>query len=242
MEAETLPSPEQLVADAALLEVQLDVAQADQLLEFGRALLRWNRAFNLISRKDEDRLYHRHLLDSLSVLPVLSGPRVLDVGSGPGLPGVPLAIASPSRCFQLIDRSARRMRFVDQAARSLKLGNLVTRCGDVQTLVAPPFDTVVMRAVVDASEAWALAGHLVATAGRLVIMASSQTRGAVNGPRKVPAGAVDAGDVVGRRVSVRIPGLPVAHQIQILSRPGNEPAEETLKPKQAELQTAEQSR
>jgi 16S rRNA (guanine527-N7)-methyltransferase len=242
MEAESLPSAEQLIADAALLNVPLDAAQADQLLDFGRALLRWNRAFNLISRKDEDRLYHRHLLDSLSVLPSLSGARVLDVGSGPGLPGVPLAIAGPSRRFQLIDRSARRMRFVDQAARSLKLGNVVTGCGDVQTLAAEPFDTVVMRAVVDAAEAWALAGHLVATGGRMVIMASGQTPGAASRPWHDAAGSVRGSKVVGQRLSVRIPGLPVAHQIQILSRLGNESTAAAPEPERAESQTAEQDR
>jgi len=249
MAAEPLPSAQQLIADAAALDVRLDGQQAAQLLAFGQALLRWNRAFNLISRKDEDRLYHRHLLDSLSVLPALADPvrpspvlRVLDVGSGPGLPGVPLAIASPSSHFELIDRNARRMRFVDQTARSLKLENVTTCCGDVRALAASVYDAVVMRAVVDAGDAWALAGHLVAPAGRMVIMASGQTPGGDTAGQADVAAAQRVSGIWAQRIPVRIPGLPVAHEIQILSRLGCEPRAAAPETGLAESQPAEQGR
>ncbi len=123
-------------------------ASGNSLLQFAALLRRWGAAFNLVSRRDSPRLVARHLLDSLSLAPMLRGVRVVDLGTGAGLPGVPLAIACPERSFTLIDRSERRIRFVRQAVVELGLTNVVPIAIDFDDFRADAlFDTVVSRAV-----------------------------------------------------------------------------------------------
>ena len=104
-----------LLREAGRAGIALQPPAAQRLADFGALLLRWNRSFNLISHRDERRLLNRHLLDSLTALPWLKGHALADLGSGAGLPGIPLAIACPERNFVLIDRHEKRMRFVQQA-------------------------------------------------------------------------------------------------------------------------------
>lgn len=203
-----------LTEQAAELGVALEPHQADTLLAFRDLLLRWNRAFNLISRRDTARLVPRHLLDSLTVLPWLAGESVLDLGTGAGLPGVPLAIAREDTQFTLIDLSERKIRFVGQARRSLGLTNVTARCADVGELPAGMiFDTVVSRAVADPATAWKLAQPRLRSGGRLVLMTSTSAGG--EDPRRdeepLPAGAhLEA------RPQVQVPGLPRPHEMMIL--------------------------
>ena len=121
-----------LLDGARTLGVELDPTSITRLLNYTRLLERWNGAFNLVSRKDIDRLVARHLLDSLSVLPLLRGPRVMDLGSGAGLPGIPLAIACPDLSFTLVDRSDRKARFLTQVIGELDLSNVFVYCQNVQ--------------------------------------------------------------------------------------------------------------
>jgi 16S rRNA (guanine527-N7)-methyltransferase len=213
-------SPERLAADAAALGIRLAPRQADRLLEFGVLLLRWNRAFNLVSRRDTDRLVPRHLLDSLSVAPWLRG-QVMDLGTGPGLPGVPLAIAREELDFTLVDRSERRIRFIDQAIRALGLANVRTWCGDVRALPeSASYDTVVCRAVAAAPEIWSLAETRLRPGGRLLIMHRSQTRS----PGRDADAAGDAGaaalpdGVLQERVQLQVPGLAQPHELLVVER------------------------
>jgi 16S rRNA (guanine527-N7)-methyltransferase len=213
---ETLPGPDALQLDAATLGVALDAKAAGRILEFGALLLRWNRAYNLVSRKDENRLYHRHLLDSLSVAPWLSGTRVMDLGTGAGLPGVPLAIASPERVFVLLDRSARKVRLLKQAARLLDLDNVVAVETDAATLAGDgelvPFDVVVSRAVAAVEPLWRLAEPLLAPGGRLLVMAHAQGGAEVSGVPLAPPGARVAAE------QLAIPGLPQPHGLFVIER------------------------
>jgi 16S rRNA (guanine527-N7)-methyltransferase len=207
-----LPEPATLRRGATTLGVELDLDQASALIVFGELLLRWNRAFNLISRKDEDRLYHRHLLDSLSVAPWLSGSRILDLGTGAGLPGIPLAIASPRCSFVLVDRHERKIRFVRQAARELGLENVTTWCGDITSSAAPgDCDTVVTRAVAAPAEAWRLARGVLRPGGRLLLMAHGQ------GEAGIEEAVPDDAQVVAR-VRIPIPGLALPHGLLVLER------------------------
>jgi 16S rRNA (guanine527-N7)-methyltransferase len=200
--------------DAAALGVTLTEAQAARIIEFGGLLLAWNRAFNLISRKDQDRLYHRHLLDSLSVAPWLFGSRVMDLGTGAGLPGLPLAIACPEQAFTLVDRNERKIRFVKQSVRQLGIDNVEALCGDVAD-VAPTaaFDVVVTRAVAAAALAWRLARASLRPGGRLLVMAWGQSDG---------TGALDAALPEDARIVARealvIPGLAQPHGLLVIER------------------------
>lgn len=207
-------------ARAAELGVDLTPAQADTLLAFRDLLAHWNRAVNLVSRRDVARLVPRHLLDSLSVAPWLGGAATLDLGTGAGLPGVPLAIAREDVHFTLIDTSERRIRFVRRAVRALGVGNAEALCADVRALPAERrFDTVVCRGVADAPTAWALAAPRLERGGRLVLMTrtgvgadrGSAGSGGADGGGEVPSGARLAG-----RHEVRIAGLERAHEVLVL--------------------------
>lgn len=196
-----------------MLDVELDSAQQRALLEFRELLLRWNRAFNLVSRKDVHRLLPRHLLDSLSVAPWLSGARVLDLGTGAGLPGVPLAIVRRDVAFTLVDRSARRIRFVRHAARALCLDNVSPWCGDVGALSpGDTFDTVVSRAVAGIEEVWRLIGGRLSDGGRLLVMHQGQGRGGAPVPGCLPGGCVS------KRAWLTIPGLEQPHELVVIER------------------------
>jgi 16S rRNA (guanine527-N7)-methyltransferase len=214
---EQLPGPDALRRDAAALGVALDANAAARVLEFGALVLRWNRTYNLVSRKDEDRLYHRHLLDSLSVAPWLSGSRVMDLGTGAGFPGVPLAIASPERTFVLVDRSARKVRLVRQAARLLRLANVTAVEADAAALAEDrelvPFDVVVSRAVAAPDALWRLAEPLLAPAGRVLVMAHAQGGAEGGDEPRAPAGARIA--AVER---LAIPGLPHPHGLVVMEQ------------------------
>jgi 16S rRNA (guanine527-N7)-methyltransferase len=203
-----------LLADAGRMGVTLSEQQCDALLEFADLLRRWNRAFNLISRRDIDRLLPRHLLDSLSVVPLLRGAGVMDLGTGAGLPGVPLAIACGGEQFTLVDRNERKIRFVDQAVRTLALENVSTYCGDVRDLPADArFGSVVSRAVADIPLLWQLSASRLAPGGCLVVMHRGQSLKAALRPQvAAPAGA----EVVERRTVV-IPGLEQPHELIVLA-------------------------
>lgn len=205
-----------LLAGAAALGIELNPAQAAALQTFGAELARWNRAFNLVSRRDVERLLPRHLLDSLSAAPLLAGARVLDLGTGAGLPGVPLAIVRADMHFTLADRNERKIRFVSQVARRLDLGNVEPLCVDAARLpAAAGFDTVVSRAVAAPAELWALAEPLLGESGRLVLL--YRVQGAAAG-REAGEAEVPAGARVLDRHSVQIPGLPEPHQVLVLGR------------------------
>lgn len=196
---------QRLAADAGALGVSLSDHQAQALLDFAELIRRWNRAFNLVSRQDVERLISRHLLDSLSAAPWLLGPRVLDVGTGAGLPGVPLAVARPELTFTLADRNERRIRFVDRVIRTLGLENVATWCGDVRSLPGGRcFDTVVSRAVSGLEDIIGLTGGRLRPGGRWIVLASSRE----GRDARVPPGA--------ERHRVQIPGLGQAHELLVL--------------------------
>lgn len=203
-----------LLEDAAQIEVVLSEQQGDALLEFADLLRRWNRAFNLISRRDIDRLLSRHLLDSLSAAPLLRRGGVMDLGTGAGLPGVPLAIARRDLQFRLVDRNERKIRFVDQAVRILALKNVSTYCGDVRALpVGLRFGSVVSRAVADVTKLWRLSAPWLAPGGCLVVMHRGQSREAAQRSQvTAPPGA----EVAERRM-VHIPGLEQPHELIVLT-------------------------
>ena len=150
----------------------IDIPAAIKPLAAYIALLqRWNRVYNLTAVRDNGDMIVRHVLDSLAILPWLRGPRVLDVGSGAGLPGIPLAFARPNIQFYLLDSNAKRTRFMQQAIAELKLANtnvLRTRVEDYRASVE--FDSVVSRAFATLPDMVRYAGRHCALEGRLLAM------------------------------------------------------------------------
>ena len=117
---------DELAQGARQLGVELSAEQHEQLLGYLALLIKWNKAYNLTAVRNPDEMVSRHLLDSLSVVPFVAqlGDNWLDVGSGGGMPGVPLAIMFPERNFTLLDSNGKKTRFLTQVKLELKLDNL----------------------------------------------------------------------------------------------------------------------
>ncbi|WP_415754003.1 16S rRNA (guanine(527)-N(7))-methyltransferase RsmG [Pseudomonas leptonychotis] len=122
----TAQHAEELREGAREMGVELSAEQHEQLLAYLALLIKWNKAYNLTAVRDPDEMVSRHLLDSLSVVPyvVEAGDNWLDVGSGGGMPGIPLAILFPERQFTLLDSNGKKTRFLTQVKLELKLANL----------------------------------------------------------------------------------------------------------------------
>lgn len=160
-----------IIEGSERLNIPLPVDASRRLTNYLTLLERWNRAYNLTAVRDPAAMVVRHLLDSLSILPWLQGPKVLDVGSGAGLPGLPLAIIRPDCAFCLLDSNGKRTRFLIQAVAELQLPNVSvvrSRVEDYQP--ATLFNSVVSRAFATLADMAANAGRLCAPDGRLLAM------------------------------------------------------------------------
>ncbi|GGJ94887.1 16S rRNA (guanine(527)-N(7))-methyltransferase RsmG [Pseudomonas matsuisoli] len=140
---------EELAAGIRTLGLSVSVSQQASLLAYLALLVKWNKAYNLTAVRDPDEMVSRHLLDSLSVAPFVDnlGPRWLDVGSGGGMPGIPLAILFPERQFTLLDSNGKKTRFLTQVKLELKLANVEVIHGRVEAFQPErPLDGIVSRA------------------------------------------------------------------------------------------------
>ncbi len=150
--------------DAGLEELGLTLteAQKSKLIDYLNLLLKWNTAFNLSGVKGANEMLARHILDSLTLVPYMSGRRILDVGTGPGLPGIPLAICFPDKAFDLLDSNGKKSRFVFQAKLQLELGNVTTHTIRIENFVPPePIDVIVSRAFASLQDFVDLTKHLL---------------------------------------------------------------------------------
>lgn len=155
----------------AAMDVSVLPEQRAALIQFLVLLNKWGHAFNLTAIKEMPAAVDLHLLDSLAVSAHLTGRTVLDVGTGAGLPGIPLAIMNPEMRFVLMDRSAKKIRFVRQAVMELRLKNveaIVSRIEDYQT--PNGFDVVIARAFASLAEIHRLTARLLAPGGRILAM------------------------------------------------------------------------
>lgn len=160
-----------LESGLSALDLELRQAACDRLLAYLALLHKWNRAYNLTAVRDPLHMVAVHLLDSLAVLPHVRGPRVLDVGTGAGLPGIPLAVVRPDWALTLLDSNGKKTRFVTQAAIELGLNNLTVVHSRVEEYVSERgFDTVVSRAFASLGEMLGVTRHLLAPHGRLLAM------------------------------------------------------------------------
>lgn len=158
-----------LRAQAARMAVAISTQQAAQLLQLLDELALWNRSYNLTAVEARSAMITHHLLDSLAASADLCGRRIADLGTGAGFPGLPLAIVHPQRQFTLIDGTAKKIRFVAHAARTLGLGNVEAvhrRAEDL--VVAEPFDTLLARAVGTVAALAKLATPLAKPGSRLI--------------------------------------------------------------------------
>lgn len=204
---------ERLSAGATQLGIALTAAQQAQLLQFLALLAQWNQIYNLTAVRDPLEMVARHLLDSLAIAPYLDGDMVLDLGTGAGLPGLPLAIIEPERQFVLLDSNSKKIRFVRQAIMELALPNVTPVQARIEHYrAAQPFTTIVSRAVADADIVGVLHGGLLAPAGRLLLM-----KGRLDAlPDQLPA-------TMRRIHRLQIPFLDVARHVIEISHDSSHP-------------------
>lgn len=162
---------------AQVLGLPLASAQADTLLAYLSLLQRWNATYNLTAVRDPAQMLVQHLVDCLAVVPPLvralgeqGGTRVLDVGSGAGLPGVVIAVLCPAVQVVCVDTVGKKAAFVRQAAMELGLANLQAEHARVETLKQPPFDLITSRAFASLADFVTLTRHLLAPGGRWMAM------------------------------------------------------------------------
>lgn len=160
-----------LSAGIAALNLALPDGAETKLLAYLALLDKWNRVYNLTAVRDTGRMVSHHLLDSLAAVPYFSAKTVLDVGSGGGLPGIPLAIARPEMQVTLIDSVAKKTAFLLQAKAELGLVNLNVVTGRVEDFRPETgFDIITSRAFSDLKEFVSLTRHLLKPDGRWLAM------------------------------------------------------------------------
>lgn len=153
-----------LLADAG---ISLTDHQKTLLVAYVDMLHKWNKAYNLTSVRDPNEMLVRHILDSIVVAPYLQGQRFIDVGTGPGLPGIPLAIVLPDAHFTLLDSLGKRVRFLRQVQHELKLENITPVQSRVEAYPSePPFDGVISRAFASLNDMVSWCHHLPEEKGR----------------------------------------------------------------------------
>lgn len=159
----------QLEQGVAVLGLDLPAGAIARLLDYQELLARWNATYNLTAVRDPAQMVIRHLLDSLAIAPFVTGESLVDLGTGPGLPGIVLAIAQPQRSVVLVDSNGKKVRFLREAIRALKLDGVRAEQSRVEQ-VQGSFDCVTSRAFASLGDMLALGGHLLAPQGRWLAM------------------------------------------------------------------------
>lgn len=155
----------------ATMGLSVSAEQQQQLVAYVALMHKWNKAYNLTSVRDPEQMMVKHILDSLSIMPHIHGTRVIDVGTGPGLPGMPLAIVLPHCHFTLLDSLGKRVRFMKQCVHELGLPNVVC----VHTRVEdhpgdPAYDVVLSRAFASLKDMLHWCAHLVDSTGNFLAL------------------------------------------------------------------------
>jgi 16S rRNA (guanine527-N7)-methyltransferase len=158
-----------LKAGMAELGLAATTDHTEKLLDYVELLLRWNGTYNLTAVRGIAEMIDRHVIDSLAIAKFVRGETLADIGSGAGLPGIPLAILEPSRNWTLIDSNGKKARFLREAVRVLTLTNVRVENARVEH-VNGQFDTVTARAFASVAEMVKLSGHLLARDGILLAM------------------------------------------------------------------------
>jgi 16S rRNA (guanine527-N7)-methyltransferase len=180
--------------------MSLDIPEQRQrgLVDYLVLLNKWNRTYNLTAVRDPQQMVSRQLLDSLSILPWMHGPSVIDVGCGAGLPGLPLALAMPDCRFTLLDSNGKKTRFVQQAATQLRLSNVEVVQARVEAYRKDGgFNTITSRAFADLHQMLELTAHLRAENGQWAAMKAGLEELDV---RRLPPGCS------ARTVELQVPG------------------------------------
>ena len=193
------------------LNLQLEPGAERALLDFVLLLDKWNQAYNLTAVRDPQQMITRHILDSLSISPFVKGPRVLDVGSGAGSPGIPLALAQPQLDFVLLDSNAKKTRFITQAVASFRIKNVEIVQERVEKYdPRKKFNTLISRAFASIADMLAGTGHLADTGAEFLAMKGVYPQEELTAiPQNYKVSSVQA---------LQVPGLDAARHLVIITR------------------------
>jgi 16S rRNA (guanine527-N7)-methyltransferase len=202
----------QLAQGLTELGIDLPSAAQEKLLAYATLLYKWNRTYSLTALREAEKAVSHHLLDSLAVLPfvpsVASG-NLLDVGSGGGMPGIPLAIARPDLGVTLLDSNSKKAAFLRQAAIELALPNISVHCGRVEQYhPAVGFNSITSRAFSELADFVALSRHLLAPGGRWLAMKGVWPHEEI--------GRLPADVLVDSVHSLRVPGVEAERHLVVL--------------------------
>jgi len=168
MQAKLLSQLTELVAKTSL---KLSEKQLEQLVQYVLLLDKWNSTYNLTSVRDPAEMLVKHIMDSLVIVPYLHGVNIIDVGTGPGLPGIPLAICCPEKNFTLLDSLGKRIRFLNQVKLQLGLSNVTPLQSRVEAHHSEHgYDTVLSRAFASLGDMISWCRHLPAANGQFLAM------------------------------------------------------------------------
>jgi len=203
-----------LAEGVAELGLKLPPQAQPRLLDYLALLQKWNRTYNLTAVREPSKMVGQHLLDSLAVAPHVTARTIVDVGSGAGLPGIPLALALPQASVTLLESSHKKAAFLQQARIELKLDNVAVACERVETWQpGAAFEMVISRAFSDLAEFVTLAGRHVAPGGRLAAMKGIYPHEEV---RQLPAGWR-----LQEAIALTVPGLRAQRHLLLIGQDGS---------------------
>ncbi|KZN42070.1 16S rRNA (guanine(527)-N(7))-methyltransferase RsmG [Pseudoalteromonas luteoviolacea] len=202
---------EQLNALLAETDITLTENQKQQLVDYVGLLDKWNKAYNLTSVRDPKEMMVKHILDSLVVAPHLTGKHYIDVGTGPGLPGIVLAIALPDTEFILLDSLGKRVRFLTQVKHALGLKNVTpvqSRVEEYQPSVK--LDGVLSRAFASLQDMVQWCTHLIGTSGRFLALKGMYPQDELD--------SLPAGISLEQNITLQVPKLEGERHLIILTK------------------------
>lgn len=206
-----MSAAQRLAAGIAKLGLSLDESTQAKLLAYGGLLMKWNKVYNLTAIRDEASMVDLHLLDSLSILPYVKASRIADIGTGGGLPGIPLAICHPDMEVSLVETVNKKASFLQQAKIELALANLSVHNLRVETLKpAEPYPAVISRAFSSLLDFVSLTDHLVAPDGLWYAMKGVYPEDELS--------ALPAGFSLKESHRLAVPGVDAERHLLIISR------------------------
>jgi 16S rRNA (guanine527-N7)-methyltransferase len=205
------PLRQRLGAGLAALQLEFSSEVVERLLDYLGLLQRWNATYNLSAIRDPGEMVTRHLLDSLAIVPYVGGATLADLGTGAGLPGIPLAIVAPERAVALVDSNGKKTRFLRAAVRELGLANVRVVESRVEA-VDGRFDCITARAFASLADMLAWGGHLLAPGGRWLALKGRFPRDELD--------ALPTGFTVEAVEPLAVPGLDAERHVVIIRGSG----------------------
>ncbi|KZX73508.1 hypothetical protein A3715_02940 [Oleiphilus sp. HI0009] len=200
-----------LLNAAGEIGIELSVQNADKLVEYVSLLYRWNSTYNLTAIRDPKEMLERHIIDSLSVVPFITESEIMDVGTGPGLPGIPLALLFPNSQFTLVDSNIKKTRFLTQAAITLGLKNVEVLHTRIEKLVGKRFfPAIISRAFTAAENFASLCGPCLSENGKLLAMKGSEVEN--------EASALSSEYVYQDVIKLTVPGCDAQRHLLIIEK------------------------